>query len=244
MKKIWKAIVNLFKNLFCKKQVTEKPKPSMLGTIHQNNYEFDDELIIKTLESWENINTFKEYCNKNGITTNRNDVHSNSTYHDQTEYNLKFIASDLKSKLEFQGEEKYHKLRLSRIKEWKEMREREDREKLEQWEKEGRLCPKCKKSYTENKNTGVVVIYYDYYAGGPIGAGINVSGSGHKEFQFHYKKCHDCDYWEMTEYRETPSWWDDLWDLDCPFKQGNIIDVYKSGKHGTDKYTSHKITSW
>ena len=105
------------------------------------------------------------------------------------------------------------------------------------------LCPYCNTSMG-NFVTGVVTIEYDYFAGGPIGAGIHISGHGHQEYQFHYNKCGKCNYWKMYEYRETPSWWDDLWNLDCPFTSGDIIEKYKSGEINTKKYTSHYFTRW
>ncbi len=106
-------------------------------------------------------------------------------------------------------------------------------------------CDKCNiGTLSIYKDHGLVDIEYDWYGGGPIGGGIHVSGHGHQEYQFHYNKCTNCDNWEMIEYRETPSWWDDLWGLDCPFTKGNIIEKYKNGQVSTHKYTSHTITKW
>ena len=104
-------------------------------------------------------------------------------------------------------------------------------------------CPSCGKPMTYS-DSGVVEIEYDYTAGGPIGAGIHISGHGSKEYQFHYYKCPNgcASSWKMIEYRETPSWWDDLWDLDCPFTQGDIIQMYKDGVFYNKKYTGHRIT--
>ena len=102
-------------------------------------------------------------------------------------------------------------------------------------------CPQCNNSLSYINN-GLVEIEYDYTAGGPIGAGIHISGHGKKEYQFHYDKCLNCGYWKMIEYRETPSWWDDLWNIDCPFTQGDIIQKYKNGELYNKKYTSHTIT--
>ena len=105
------------------------------------------------------------------------------------------------------------------------------------------MCPKCglKLQYKDN---GLVVIEYDWFAGGPIGAGIHVSGHGKQEYQFHYNRCpKGCsEGWEMIEYRETPSWWDDLWGLDCPFTTGNIIEEYKKGEIYGRKFTGFTIT--
>lgn len=252
MKKIINFIKRLFKLIFGKDVRSEldnqfnnegNTKP-MLGTVYQNGYSFNDEVIIKTLEEWEDLSKFEKYCKENNITTNRGDVKSNSIYNDQTEYNLKVIASDLLYKLTFQNESKYHKLRLDRIEEWGGMRKDSDNRIIEQWRNAGILCPKCEKAPTRYYDHGLVKIVYDYTAGGPIGAGIHVSGTGSKEYQFHYKKCTECDYWEMIEYRETPSWWDDLWGNDCPFHKGDIIEIYKSGNHGIDKFKSYEITRW
>ena len=252
MKKIINFIKRLFKLIFGKDVRTELDNhfnnkgniKSMLGTVYQNGYSFNDEVIIKTLEEWEDLSKFEKYCKENNITTNRSDVKSNAIYNDQTEYNLKVIASDLLYKLTFQNESKYHKLRLDRIEEWGGIRKDSDDRIIEQWRNAGILCPKCEKAPTRYYDHGLVKIVYDYTAGGPIGAGIHVSGTGSKEYQFHYKKCTECDYWEMIEYRETPSWWDDLWGNDCPFHKGDIIEIYKSGNHGIDKFKSYEITRW
>jgi len=252
MKKIINFIKRLFKLIFGKDVRTELDnqfnnegniKP-MLGTVYQNGYSFNDEVIIKTLEEWEDLSKFEKYCKENNISTNHGDVKSNAIYNDQTEYNLKVIASDLLYKLTFQNESKYHKLRLDRIEEWGGMRKDSDNRIIEQWRNAGILCPKCEKAPTRYYDHGLVKIVYDYTAGGPIGAGIHVSGTGSKEYQFHYKKCTKCDYWRMVEYRETPSWWDDLWGNDCPFYKGDIIEIYRSGNHGTDKFKSYEITRW
>jgi hypothetical protein len=54
----------------------------MLGTVHQNGYSFDDEKIIKTLEEWEDLKKFKDFCKKNNITDNSSDIKGNATYND------------------------------------------------------------------------------------------------------------------------------------------------------------------
>lgn len=247
MKNIINFIKRLFKLIFGKnvrEELDNQFNKPMLRTVYQNGYSFDDEKIVKTLDEWEDIRKFKEYCKKNDITENRSDVKGNTTYNDQTDYNLKVIASDLLYKLNNQGESKYHKLRLDRIEEWGGMREISDAKIIEQWRNVGILCPKCEKAPTRYYDHGLVKIVYDYTAGGPIGAGIHVSGTGSKEYQFHYKKCTECNYWEMIEYRETPSWWDDLWGNDCPFHKGDIIEIYRSGNHGHDKFKSYEITRW
>lgn len=255
MKKIINFFKRLFKLIFGKdvrseidaRLFQEEISKPMLGTVYQNGYSFDDEFIIKTLKEWENINTFREYCKKNGITTNRNDVKSNSTYNDQTEYNLKVIASDMKYKLDCFDEEHYQRKRLRKIEEWEAMRKNSDESRYDTWRKEGRLCPKCQKAPTNKKYSGLVNIIYDYTTGGPIGAGVHVSGTGKQEYQFHYIKCSECSYWQIYEYRETPSWWDDLWDVDCPFTSGDVINAWQTGTikgHATDKYKSYEITRW
>lgn len=105
------------------------------------------------------------------------------------------------------------------------------------------LCPSCRSTMGYFQN-GLVEIEYDYTAGGPIGAGVHISGHACKEYQFHYYKCpKGCkEGWEMYEYRETPSWWDDLWNIDCPFTRGDIIKKYQNGEFYNKKYTGHRIT--
>ena len=253
MKKIIDFIKRLFKLIFGQDVRTEldnqfnngeNNKP-MLGTVYQNGYSFDDKVIIKTLEDWENLSVFEKYCKENHITTNRSDVKSNAIYNDQTEYNLKVIASDLLYKLTFQNESKYNKLRLDRIVELEGMRKDSDDRIIEQWRNNGTLCPKCQKAPTSYYNSGLLKINFEHFYGGPIGAGVHGSTTGSKEYQFHYKKCTSCNHWEMVEYRETPSWWDDLWGNECPFTKGNIIDCWLAGKMGnTYKFHYYEITRW
>lgn len=100
-------------------------------------------------------------------------------------------------------------------------------------------CPDCGTSmgYFDN---GVVVVEYDWWTGG---IRTHLSGHGSQEYQFHYYKCQKgCpNGFKMYEYRETPSWWDDLWNLDCPFTQGDIIKKWQNNEFPTKKYTSHRI---
>lgn len=101
-------------------------------------------------------------------------------------------------------------------------------------------CPKCGSSMNYLV-TGVVTIYYEWHT-----AGIreNQTGHGNKEYQFHYNKCPKCGEWQMYEYRETPSWWDDLWGLDCPFTRGDIIKKWQNNEFSLKKYEGHTITKW
>lgn len=217
----------------------------MLGTVHQNGYSFDDEKIIKTLKEWEDISKFNNFCKQYGITDNSSDIKGNATYNDQTDYNLKVIASDLKYKLIHQNEEKYHKLRLSRIEEWKGMRKDSDSRSIEQWRNAGILCPKCQKAPTSYYNGGLLKVYFEHFYGGAIGAGVHGSTKSSREYQFHYRKCTNCNHWYMVEYRETPSWWDDLWGNDCPFTKGDVIEYWQSGKMGNCyKFERYEITRW
>ncbi|MBP5785106.1 MAG: hypothetical protein J6W16_05940 [Methanobrevibacter sp.] len=116
---------------------------------------------------------------------------------------------------------------------------------IKQWKEEGSLCPKCQQTKLETIDNGLVEIIYDYIRNGCLGTGMNVAGTGKQEYQFHYKKCPECDYWEMIEYRETPTWWDDLWNLNCPFTKGDVIEDFKNGKvykHQNDKFVKYRIT--
>lgn len=107
-------------------------------------------------------------------------------------------------------------------------------------------CSCGKGTLTIYRNHGLCEIKYDYVSGGPIGGGISITGHGTKEYQFHYNACTnpDCNNWEMVEYRQTPSWIDDLFNIDCPFYKGDIIKLFKDGKIDGKTYTSHKITRW
>ena len=102
-------------------------------------------------------------------------------------------------------------------------------------------CPDCKTTMGYF-DTGVVKVNYEYHAGGPIGAGVHIFGHSSQEYQFHYYKCGKCGHWEMYEYRETPSWWDDLWGNDCPFTRGDIIKKWQNNEFRLKTYEGHTIT--
>jgi len=248
MKRIISFLKRLFKLIFGKKVIKESDNQNnkpILGTVYQNGYSFDDEKIIKILNEWEDISKFKEYCKNNNITENSSDIKGNATYNDQTDYNIKVIASDLLYKLNNQGESKYHKLRLDRIEEWSSMRKDSDEKIIEQWRNAGILCPKCKKAPTSYYNYGLLKVYFEHFYGGPIGAGIHGSTKGSREYQFHYRKCSKCNHWYMVEYRDTPSWWDDLVGNDCPFTKGDIIEKWQNNQMGTGyKFERYEITRW
>jgi hypothetical protein len=101
-------------------------------------------------------------------------------------------------------------------------------------------CPKCgtKMNYID---TGVVVVKYEWFTGG---IRTHLSGHGSQEYQFHYHKCPYCGEWEMVEWRETPSWWDDLWDNDCPFTRGDIIKKWQNNEFRMKDYEGHEFTKW
>ena len=117
--------------------------------------------------------------------------------------------------------------------------------KIAELQAQGICCPKCfnkqKKYYT-----GLIKWDINVKCSRFRGAGLT---PGSETYQFHYKKCSKCGEWKMFEYREVPSWWDDLLNKDCPFKQGDMIqeisDKWKSGEmQNTKQYTSFKILRW
>ena len=117
--------------------------------------------------------------------------------------------------------------------------------KIAELQSQGICCPKCfnkqKKYYT-----GLIKWDINVKCSRFRGAGLT---PGSETYQFHYKKCSKCGEWKMFEYREVPSWWDDLLNKDCPFKQGDMIqeisDKWKSGEmQNTKQYTSFKILRW
>ena len=76
----------------------------------ENVIEIDYDSIVNTLESWEDVGVFKEFCNMNHITQNRDDVKL-----DDENYILKVIASDLLYKLNITINH-YHIVRINKIK--------------------------------------------------------------------------------------------------------------------------------
>ena len=102
-------------------------------------------------------------------------------------------------------------------------------------------CPVCKQTVMGYFVTGVVEVKYEWFTGG---IRTHLSGHGSQEYQFHYYKCGKCGHWEMYEYRETPSWWDDLWGNDCPFTRGDIIKKWQNNEFRMKEYEGHTITKW
>ena len=116
-------------------------------------------------------------------------------------------------------------------------------QRITELQAQGICCPKCfgkqKKYYT-----GLIEIksHDGFYS--PLGGGVAVGGDGLHQYQFHYTKCSKCGHWEMFEYRIVPHWWDDLFDIDCPFHSGSIIQKYMDGKIPKEKYISYEILHW
>lgn len=136
--------------------------------------------------------------------------------------------------------EKYEAIKREQERQQKEYEKLLLKDYQKEWQKYG-LCPKCKEDKPEDYKTGVVEFEYETVAG-------VIRETQHfvetKEYQFHYKKCPKCGHWEMYEYRPTPSWWDDLWGLDCPFHKGNIISLWENGDACPGEYIGYKITRW
>lgn len=231
-----KNIKSFFSNLFVTKKEIKEEEPVLLGSY--NGYEYDYDFLIDTLETCKNEKTFKELCSKYGINDPTGTVKDpNVNDRNKTTYSLMVCLHRILYKYTYFDKEHFIDQIDSEIDNWKDIRKAE-------FEKDGKLCPSCGLGPYNYHDTGLVDIEYDWYGGGPIGAGVHVSGHGHKEYQFHYKKCEKCGHWEMTEYRTVPSWWDDLWGNKCPFTVGDIIKKYQKGEIGTDKYTSHSIKRW
>ena len=203
---------------------------------------YDANEVIKKLESYKNYRVMLADCEKYGV----KNIPNQSFYsNNKTEQAIKEQLYTLLYHYDWLGaDEDYIKLIDRRIQMFQEIIDNKEKERMDELIKEGKLCPKCKHGEMKYHNTGLVEIDHEWFSGGPAGPGVHVSGEGIKEYQFHYKKCEECGYWEMTEYRETPSWWDDLWNLDCPFTSGNIIEKFQKGELSSKKYKSHKITRW
>lgn len=116
-------------------------------------------------------------------------------------------------------------------------------QRIAELQAQGICCPKC---FSKQKKyyTGLIDIksHDGFYS--PLGGGVAVGGDGHTEFQFHYTKCFKCGHWEMFEYRSVPHWWEDLFDIDCPFHSGSIIQKYIDGKIPGERYISYEVLRW
>ena len=203
--------------------------------------QFDIPQLVTKLEEYKDINVFLADCDKYGI---KNDgKRSNLADLDKNLQALKEQLYALQWQYESYGLESYNKLREKRIKEFSGWKEGVDDDKKEELRENGLICPECDSEMVE-KYTGLLEVLRTWATGGNVGAGVHISGEGKKEFQFHYKKCKNCDHWEMIEYRETPSWWDDLWGIDKPFTKGDIIQEYINGNRNGERYKSHEIVRW
>ena len=233
MKKIWNKIKFFIYELFF------EPKEEMLclGTIQP---QFDIAKLIETLESYKDEQTLKDAFKKYDIVLGKE---QNTFDNNKTTQAIKEQLWKLVFQYENYGMEAVIKVINKRIKEFKTWLDNVEEDKYEELRKQGLICPSCAKEM-EYKETGLVDIVYQYFSGGPVGAGIHVSGTGHKEYQFHYKRCKNCPHWEMVEYREVPSWWDDLWGLDCPLTKGDIIAKFINNEMSTKKYESHEFKRW
>jgi len=244
--KIWKWIKSLFKSKKAeedfRQEITEDtPKGELVGYVPHG---CDYEKVLATIKTWEDVKVFRQACKDWGVKEGKGGQkwgNGNLTERCIQEYMLGCSYC-----LDNENEEEFRKYLQCRIEDCTEIIELVKKDRVKEWENAGILCPSCKDSKTNYYTTGLVEIKYDYVAGGPIGGGIHISGTGTKEFQFHYRKCPKCGYWYMVEYRETPSWWDDLWNNDCPFKQGDIIQQYKSREKdsSSEKFKSYEITRW
>ena len=116
--------------------------------------------------------------------------------------------------------------------------------RIEDLESQGLFCHNCNKGKLKKYYTGLIDIksHDGFYSS--LGGGVAVGGDGHTQFQFHYTKCSKCGHWEMFEYRIVPHWWDDLFDIDCPFHSGSIIQKYMDGKIPGEKYISYEVLRW
>lgn len=138
------------------------------------------------------------------------------------------------------------------LNDYKEAVEKRRAERKAELEKQGLLCPECNQkgmiSGMEYHGTGVIKINWEHAEGGPMGFGNHQWVRGSTEYQFHYKKCRDCGYWEMIEWRHTPNWFEDLinkiFNTDNNFVKGNIINEYKWGKFADDGFKSYEIIRW
>jgi len=142
------------------------------------------------------------------------------------------------------SKEQYDKLLETKIEEFELLKNK----RIEDLNAIGLCCPKC---FSKQKKyyTGLMTWKTRQVDGGSgyRGAGI---GCPAVHIQFHYKKCPKCGEWKMFEYREVPAWYEDLFDIDCPFKQGDMIEkvseMWKSGKMEDAglKYYGYEIIRW
>jgi len=248
---IFCKIFNWFKNLFSKKSdkatieepiETNEEKPVLLGGSYVPRPKFNIDLLISKLESYKDKKVFlsdiKKYDVKEG-----EEKYSGLSMDDRALKENLYLLLRVYNRNDDARYQKWIEKRIAYYHQWDE---EYDDFYINELKEKGVLCPKCNKGEMKYHETGLADIEYDWFSGGPVGAGVHVSGHGHSEYQFHYKKCNKCGYYVITEYREVPSWFDDiisdLFDHQQPFKKGDLISDFKnmSGK----KYTSHKILRW
>ena len=89
------------------------------------------------------------------------------------------------------------------------------------------ICSRCKEGIVQSNNTWIVEIYFWKEPTCESLEGFKKK-FGQKEralrkFEFHYKKCNQCDYVILYEYREIPYWDENIDYTNYPFIEGDII---------------------
>ena len=109
------------------------------------------------------------------------------------------------------------------------------------------ICPRCKEGIVQSNNTGIVEIYFWK---DPTCKSLEEFKKkfGQKEramrkFEFHYKKCNQCDYVILYEYREIPYWNENIDYTNYPFIEGDIIKNWKYGAN-SNVYIGSKVIQW
>ena len=206
------------------------------GLNYDSNIDYVD--IYEVLIKCRDIKEFEKICKSYGFTINSDITH----YSENKTAQLKIEELFSLFKLYAQGLIKPYKETLEKkIEEFEILKGK----RIEELRNQGLLCPKCN-TKQEIHYTGLIKWDINVKCSRFRGAGLT---PGSETYQFHYKKCSKCGEWKMFEYREVPSWWDDLLNKDCPFKQGDMIqeisDKWKSGEmQNTKQYASFKILRW
>lgn len=229
-------------------------------------FDLQVELIIGKLKLFkENTEAFDKECKKYKIDDDPNQKFP--TYKSQTSNELRKVLKELRLRyikkpfipgvvvtdelMYFKQYidillEKYEKIKEEQNEQQKEYERKLRKEKSKEWSEQGVLCEHCELGKMEYFETGLVEIYVHSEFFGPMGGGLNFNEDKTREYQFHYKKCEYCGHVEIVEYRETPSWLDDLFKTDIKFKKGDIINKYQCGLFNEDglKYLDYKIIRW
>ena len=210
--------------------------------LHGLKYDSDIDYvdIYNTLINCKTYEGLQKECKERGIMINT-DVRNISP--DKT---IQLKCEELLALLKLFGQgasEPFKKALETKIEEFELLKNK----RIEELQAQGICCPKC---FNKQKKYYTGLLVWELYTKANTGYGGVGFANSKEETQFHYVKCSKCGEWKMFEYRETPGWFDDLFDRECPWIQGDMIaEVSEDWENGkmekrNIQYKGYQILRW